>query len=192
MARLILASASPRRKMLLEQAGITDFIVRPATVSEPKPAMGLAPAEAVMEIARFKGQAVAQSAEPGQPILAADTMVCLDGELLGKPVDAADAVCMLRRLSGVRHTVYTGVALFLDGKVRVSAEATDVYFRVLTDEEICRYVARGEPMDKAGGYGIQGPGAVFVRRVEGDFYNVVGLPLCLLTELSRGMGVHIF
>lgn len=191
MGRLILASGSPRRKMLLEQIGVEDFIVRPAPGPEPLAKTGQSPQEAVIEIALAKGTAVAKTAEPGQLVLAADTMVCLDGQLLGKPKDRAEAMAMLGRLSGAKHTVFTGVALLLDGEVKTACEETDVYFRPLRDEEIRRYVDSGEPADKAGAYGIQGKAAVFVRRVEGDIYNVIGLPLCLVTELSREMGVQI-
>ncbi|MCL2842170.1 MAG: Maf family protein [Oscillospiraceae bacterium] len=190
MAHLILASGSPRRKMLLEQVG-ADFIVRPALRPEPLAKEGQPPDEAVMDIALAKGTEVAKTAEPKQLVLAADTMVCLNGELLGKPEHEAEAAVILSRLSGAKHTVYTGVALLLDGQVQTACEATDVYFRPLTDEEIRRYVATGEPMDKAGAYGIQGKAATFVRRIEGDIYNVIGLPLCLVAELSREMGVQI-
>jgi len=190
MARLILASASPRRKELLEQLGISDFVVRPAPAEiEPE---GLPPGETVQATALAKGQAVAEMAAPGELVLAADTEVYFEGKLLGKPKDEADAMAMLRRLSGAKHTVYTGIALILDGVVRTDVEVTDVYFRTLTEEEIRAYVATGEPMDKAGAYGIQGRAAHFVRRIEGDVYNVIGLPLCLLTERAREMGVCLF
>jgi len=176
--------------MLLEQVGVRDFLVRPAP--REIEAGDLPAGEAVQAIALAKGQAVAETVSPGTLVLAADTEVCLDGELLGKPRDAADAVRMLRRLSGARHTVYTGVALLLDSKVLRGVEATDVYFRTLTDAEIEAYVETGEPMDKAGGYGLQGRAAPFIRRIEGDVYNVIGLPLCLVAELSQEMGVLLF
>ena len=190
MGRLILASASPRRRELLEQMGVSDFIIRPAPGEIA--AGDLPPEEAVQAIALAKGQAVAKTACPGDLILAADTEVLFDGALLGKPQDAADAGRMLRQLSGERHRVYTGIALLLDGRVLTGVEATDVYFRNLTDREIADYVDTGEPMDKAGAYGIQGRAAHFVRRIEGDVYNVIGLPLCRVAELSREMGVLIF
>ena len=145
-----------------------------------------------MAVALAKGQEVAVSALPGELVLAADTMVCLDGAFLNKPEDEAEAARMLRRLSGARHTVYTGVALFLDGEVRTGAEATDVFFRPLTEAEIAAYIQTGEPIDKAGAYGLQGLASVFVRRIEGDVYNVVGLPLCKVAELAGEMGVRLF
>jgi len=190
MTKLILASASPRRRELLEQMGVFDFTVTPAPYEIE--ADSLPPAEAVVRIALAKGQAVAETAEPGALVLAADTEVLFDGKLLGKPQDKADAVRMLRQLSGTKHTVYTGVALLQDGKKVTGVEVTDVYFRELTDAEIETYVETGEPLDKAGAYGIQGRAAHFVRRIEGDVYNVIGLPLCLVTELTREMGVLLF
>jgi len=189
MTKLILASASPRRKQLLEQIGVTDFEVRPAP-SEIE-ADNLPPGEAVQVIALAKGQAIAKDAPPGTLILAADTEVYFNGALLGKPQDPADAERMLRLLSGATHRVYTGVALLKDDKTLVAVEATDVTFRHLTDLEIQVYVASGEPMDKAGAYGIQGKAAHFVRRIEGDVYNVIGLPLCLVTEMAREMGTEL-
>ena len=191
MGRLILASQSPRRKALLEQAGLRDFIVRPAPGEELKPGT-LAPAEAVVAIALSKGRQVAEEAEPGALILAADTMVCLEGELLGKPGDEAEAHAMLRRLSGRRHTVYTGVALILDNREVTGVETTDVYFGDLTDAAIWAYVKTGEPMDKAGAYGLQGRAGVFVRRIEGDVTNVIGLPLYRVARMAQEMGVHLF
>ena len=190
MTKLILASASPRRRELLEQMGLSDFTIRPA-VDEIE-ADHLPPDEAVRMIALAKGQAVAKTAKAGELVLAADTEVWFGGKLLGKPKDEADARRMLRQLSGAKHTVYSGVALILDGKVCTGVEVTDVYFRALTDREIVAYVATGEPMDKAGAYGIQGKAAHFVRRIEGDVYNVIGLPLCLLSELTEEMGVCLF
>jgi len=190
MNGLILASASPRRRELLEQMGLSGFIVRPAL--DEIEADYLPPAEAVQAIALAKGQAVAETAKAGELVLAADTEVWFEGKLLGKPKDQADATRMLKGLSGARHTVYSGVALILDGKVLTDVEETDVYFRDLSHAEIEAYVAGGEPMDKAGAYGIQGKAAHFVRRIEGDVYNVIGLPLCLVHELTQKMGVCLF
>ena len=138
----------------------------------------LPPDEAVIAIALAKARDVAATVLPDALVLAADTEVCLGGKLLGKPANKAEAKQMLRRLSGVKHTVYTGVAMIYDGCVVTGAEATDVYFRDLSAAEIDAYVATGEPMDKAGAYGLQGRASVFVRRIEGDVYNVIGLPLC--------------
>jgi len=178
--------------MLLEQAGLRDFIIRPALGPEPLPEPDLPPEEAVVAIALAKGREVAAAVLPGELVLAADTSVYLDGAFLNKPEDEAEAAWMLGRLSGVKHTVYTGVALFLDGEVCTGVEATDVFFRPLTPEEIGAYIATGEPMDKAGAYGLQGLASVFVRRIEGDVYNVVGLPLCKVAELALEMGVRLF
>jgi len=178
--------------MLLEQAGCMDFIVRPAVGPEPEAAEGLPPDEAVQAIALHKCLEVAATAGPGELILAADTEVYFGGALLGKPKDEADAARMLGRLAGAKHTVYTGVALCSDGKTISGVEATDVFFRPLSEEEITAYVATGEPMDKAGGYGLQGLASKFVRRIEGDVYNVIGLPLCKVAELAQEIGVQIF
>ena len=188
---MILASQSPRRRDLLVQAGRTDFIVRPAPGAEME-AGDMPPAEAVREIARSKAHQVAETASPGDLILAADTMVCLEGALLGKPRDPEEAASMLRRLSGRRHTVYTGVAMHLDGRELAVTEAADVFFRELTDQEIFTYVATGEPMDKAGAYGLQGRAGAFVRRIEGDVTAVIGLPLYRVVLLAREMGVTLF
>ncbi|MCL2401575.1 MAG: Maf family protein [Oscillospiraceae bacterium] len=122
-------------------------------------------------------------------IIAADTVVYLDGKPIEKPMDAADAVDMLQKLSGRRHTVYTGVCV-LAGSIRsFGAEATDVYFRELSHEEILRYVKTGEPMDKAGAYGAQGRGALLVERIDGDFFNVMGLPLARLSDMLKSFGI---
>jgi len=191
ITQLILASQSPRRRDLLVQAGLTDFIIRPAPGEEME-AGDMPPAEAVREIARSKARQVAETAAPGELILAADTMVWLAGELLGKPRNEAEAASMLRRLSGERHTVYTGVAMCFDGKELAAAETTDVFFRELTDRDISAYVATGEPMDKAGAYGLQGRAGIFVRRIEGDVTNVIGLPLYRVALMAKEMGVNLF
>ena len=191
MRQLILASGSPRRKMLLEQLGLCDFVVRPAP-GEELSAGDLPPAEAVLAIALSKGRQVAAGARPGELVLAADTMVFLEGTLLGKPKDKEEALSMLRRLSGQRHTVYTGVVLILDSREVTAVEATDVFFKPLREAEIRAYVETGEPMDKAGAYGLQGRAAVFVRRIEGDMYNVIGLPLYRLADMADEMGVRLF
>lgn len=188
--KFILASASPRRRDLLRLIGISDFETIPAQYEEPAPA-GVPPNEAVCAIALGKARQAAASTPPGSLILAADTLVYLDGEALGKPRDKADAARMLGRLSDRRHTVYTGVAIIRDARELCSAVATDVFFREISPGEISAYIEGGEPMDKAGAYGAQGYGAVFIERVEGDFYNVVGLPLCRLSEMLLEMGVEL-
>ena len=182
--QIILASQSPRRQELMRQIGLS-FTVLPAQ-HEALPNENLPFAEAVREIAVQKAQDVANYlGENGEDklIIAADTMVCLKNELLGKPISEADAKNMLKRLSGETHTVYTAVVLYQNGKIHSDTVATDVTFRKLSDAEIVSYVSTGEPLDKAGAYGVQGLAAHFVSRIEGDFYNVVGLPLCRLWEM---------
>ena len=188
---IVLASASPRRKELLEMLGVRGLTVCPAPNGEEAPPPGLTPAETVEFIALGKARAVAALRPEEDTVIAADTLVFLDGEPLGKPSDASDAHRMLRALSGRRHTVYTGLAVISGGRTETRAEATDVYFRELSDGEIARYVETGEPMDKAGAYGAQGRAAVFIRRIDGDFFNVVGLPLCALSEILDGFGVNL-
>lgn len=169
-----MASASPRRRELLTQAGIP-CIVCPAHADETL-SPGIAPEDAVLELARRKGRAVLP-ANPGKVVLAADTLVAIDHEILGKPENEAQAAAMLRRLSGREHRVFTGVAIGKDGRETGFVECTAVEFYELTDREIAGYIRTGEPMDKAGAYGIQGYGCVLVRRIRGDYHNVVGLPV---------------
>src|SRR5690606_25523373 len=181
----VLASRSPRRRALLERLGLP-FDVRPSPSGEAWPA-GMGPAEAVAQIALEKAEAVAEAA-PEALTLGADTVVVLDGAVLGKPADPGEARAMLRRLSGATHTVYTGLALVhpASGRRVTALEATAVTFAPLTDAEVARYVATGAPLDKAGAYGIQDDhGALFVARIEGDYYNVVGLPLHRLYRTLR-------
>lgn len=182
--RLILASASPRRASLLSQIGLT-FEVCPSDVVEPPLSMysNRFASEITRELALIKARAVAQDRNDGV-IIGADTLVSLDGELLGKPSDDADALTMLTHLSGSCHEVVTGVALIdaATGRDNVWSETTQVYFRELSRTEITAYIASGEASDKAGAYGIQGRGAAFVRRIEGCYFNVVGLPLASLVE----------
>lgn len=182
--RLILASASPRRAALLSQIGLT-FDVHPSNVTEPphnthsnNPA-----SEVTQKLALLKAADVAQHFDEAI-IIGADTLVSLDGQLLGKPTDDAAAFEMLTHLNGSSHEVVTGVALIdaSTGREIVWAETTQVYFRELQNDEIAAYIASGEASDKAGAYGIQGRGAVFVRRIEGCYFNVVGLPLASFIE----------
>lgn len=204
--RLILASASPRRRELLTQAGFT-FEVRPAHVNED-PHPGEDPITYVVRLARDKAQAVfngisavgatglesdTRESKPPDPrcicVLGADTTVTLDGHILAKPEDAADAARMLRMLSGRTHRVITGVALATARGTEVAAEVTGVQFITLTDEEIAAYIATGEPMDKAGAYGIQGLAAKWIPRVEGCYFNVVGLPLALVSSMLESLHI---
>ena len=185
---LILASGSPRRRQLLEQIGLT-FVVRSSDVDESV-SPGLTPAQVVESLSARKGEAVAAEAAPGDLVLSADTVVALDGAILGKPRDRAEAEAMLTALSGRTHQVYTGVTLLQDGRRLTEHEVTAVTFRPLSPGEIAAYVSTGEPMDKAGAYGIQGLGALLVVRLEGDYFNVMGLPLCRLGEMLAQFGVR--
>lgn len=171
--QLILASGSPRRAEILTQGGFT-FEKRVSEADETLP-QGITPAAAVEYLAKQKGRAVPRNA--GEIVLSADTVVALDGRILGKPADRADAVQMLRMLSGRTHSVFTGVCLADGEREILFHEKTDVTFFSLTDAEIQNYIDSGESMDKAGAYGIQGRGALFVEKIHGDYLNVVGLPL---------------
>jgi len=183
---LILASQSPRRRALLEQIGITDFAVRPAKGEETAPD-GLSPAELVEYLSRQKAGEVS-AACPDDIIVAADTVVVLDGRVLGKPRTPEQAIEMLTALSGRAHTVYTGVTVRRGGEAVTEHEATSVRFRPLSRGEIAAYVATGEPMDKAGAYGIQGRGALLVEGISGDYFNVMGLPVCRLAQILARFG----
>lgn len=184
--RVILASSSPRRLQLLQQIGI-EAEVRPAAFDELS--TGKMADEVVLANAVGKCQAVCATCGDKVPVIAADTVVVLDGKILGKPKDAADAVRMLTELSGRTHKVLTGVAVSFDGRQLAEVCETEVIFRTLTAAEIADYVATGEPLDKAGAYGIQGRGAVFVEKINGCYNNVVGLPLTRLHLMLAKLGV---
>ena len=186
----ILASGSPRRRELLEMLGVPDLTIRPAKGPE-RATPGAGPEQTVRELSLHKAQEVAQTCAPEDIIIAADTIVYLDGAILGKPKDHDDAVRMLTALSGREHIVYTGVAVLRGGELRQAAERTAVRFRPLTSGEIERYIATGEPMDKAGAYGVQSRGALFVERIDGDFYNVMGLPVEQLGLALARFGVTL-
>ncbi len=183
---LVLASASPRRQELLRDAGIA-FVVQPAHIPED-PLPGEAAKDCAERLAREKALAVARQ-RPHDVVLGADTVVVVDGQLLGKPSDAADAARMLRMLSGREHQVITGVCLVVGGKPSVASEATLVTVSEIKDKEIADYVASGEPMDKAGAYAIQGIASRWIPRIEGDYGNVVGLPVALVWSMLRQAGV---
>ena len=187
-SKIILASNSPRRKELLERIGITDFTVAAPNVDESVED-GLSPAEIVEQLSLRKARAAAKKAGPSDLIIAADTVVALDGAVLGKPRDKGAAFAMLTALSGREHHVFTGVTVLRGEEAATLHEETAVTFRQLTPEEIRGYIATGEPMDKAGAYGIQGYGALFVEGICGDYYNVMGLPLCRLGQILRDYGV---
>jgi len=179
--KLVLASRSPRRAELLSAARI-DFIVRAADIDET-PREGEDPADYVLRLAEEKARAI--GCAEGEIVLAADTTVVLDGEILGKPLDRADAARMLNALSGRKHEVITGVCLRNFNRTATEAASTSVWFAALTAAEIEEYIAGGEPMDKAGAYGIQGLASRYIERVEGSYSNVVGLPVALVYRLLR-------
>jgi len=186
---IVLASGSPRRYELLKMVGIEDFKVIVDT-SEELITPGLTPEEQVITLSMQKARNVAEKCNEEDVIIAADTLVYLVDEPLGKPVSRSDAENMLKKLSGRKHSVYTGITL-IKGDIHTSkAEKTDVYFRDMTDNEIKNYVTTGEPMDKAGSYAAQGGAAVFIKRIEGDFFNVMGLPVCCLSIMLKELGVN--
>lgn len=200
MSQIILASNSPRRKELLSLLGI-DFTIQVSPIDEREieaalPPQMRTPPQLVAQMAQAKGLAVAKHAQAGQIVIAADTIVAYAGEILHKPKDTADAQAMLTKLSGQTHTVYTGMSVIYLSEnntptVHTSVTATDVTFRKLTQTEIQAYIATGEPMDKAGAYGIQGKGCVFVERIQGDYLNVVGLSLTALYEELQANGIEL-
>ena len=179
---LVLASQSPRRSEILRQAGIP-FVVRAVPVDET-PLPSEKPEDYVRRLAESKAAAV--EASPEETVLGADTTVVLDGDMLGKPEDAADARHMLTRLSGRRHEVMTGICLRRGDQLARDFAVTAVWFGEMSAGEIDEYVASGEPMDKAGAYGIQGIASRFIERIDGCYFNVVGLPVALVYRLLRG------
>ena len=179
--KLILASQSPRRKALLELFQIP-FLVRAADIDETMDP-SLPPYDEVARVSRAKAKAVPR--EEGDVVIAADTIVVCRGKVLGKPKSEDDAKAMLRLLSGRDHQVMTGCTLLRDGNCLTFTEVTDIHFRPLSEKEIENYVATGEPMDKAGSYGIQGGAALFCQRMVGDYYNVMGLPVCALGQALK-------
>jgi septum formation protein len=189
---ILLASTSPRRRFLLREAGIAFDVVAPRDVAEDFPP-GEPPEELVVRHALTKARSVA-AAHRGRLVLGADTVVVLDGRVFGKPADEDEARAMLAQLAGRTHTVYTGLALVdaSSGREAAEAEATGVTMRPLGDEEIAYYVATGEPLDKAGAYAVQGRGALLVERVDGDYFNVVGLPLHRLSKMLAAFGYDVF
>ncbi len=183
---IVLASRSPRRRQLLEMLGIEHIVDPPelAEVLEP----GELPESFAVRLAREKALQVA-ARHPGDYVLGADTVVVLEQRMLGKPATPAEAVKMLSELSGRDHRVISAVALAHDGKVSEHYDVTRVWFRPLSWELIEAYVATGEPMDKAGAYGVQGYGAVLIQKIEGDFYSVMGLPVRLVVDLLEAAGI---
>jgi len=186
--KIWLASASPRRRELLERLGM-EVLVRPADLEEA-PIPGEAPAAFVRRIALDK-LAAAPAPPAGIPAVAADTIVVVDGDILGKPVDETQAAEMLGRIQGRWHTVFSGLAVALDGRVCSGVESSRVKIAPMNEGLIRWYIATGEPMDKAGAYALQGIGGLFVERVEGSCSNVVGLPLPLLRAFFTELGIFL-
>ena len=192
MNKIILASQSPRRRQLLEQIGLEGFTILVPDADESYDETAT-PQEIVSSICRKKAIAAQELAKDDEAIIiTADTMVFLDGLRLGKPRSEAEAAEMLRSLSGRTHQVCTGVTVCRGETLDTRCETTGVVFRPLTDTEILSYVRSGEPMDKAGAYGIQGKAALFVSGIDGDYFNVMGLPLHLLGQMLSGFGVELF
>ena len=191
MAKIVLCSASPRRQELLRRIGIEDFDIRVPEVEEACPA-GLTPRETVEYISREKAQAARILCAPDEIFITADTMVFLDHQRLGKPRDEAEALRMLTALQGRHHTVCTGVTVCQGDRMETESEATEVTFRPASEAELLGYIRTGEPMDKAGAYGVQGKGALLVEQLNGDFFNVMGLPVLRLSRMLGRFGVSFF
>ena len=190
MANIVLASGSPRRQELLHRIGIEEFDIRVPEADETYPA-GLTPQQIVEYISRVKAEAAAALCTEDEIIITADTMVFLDDQRLGKPTDEADALRMLTDLQGRHHTVCTGVTVRQGSRVLTESETTEVYFRPAAESELRAYIATGEPMDKAGSYGVQGKGSLLVEKLNGDFFNVMGLPVLRLSRMLAQFGVHL-
>ena len=190
MAQIVLASGSPRRRELLQRIGITDFDVRVPQTEENFPE-GLSPSEVVEYISREKAASAAQLCTAEEIVITADTLVFLDQARLGKPRDEADALRMLTALQGRHHTVCTGVTVRRGDDILTQSETTHVYFRPASEAELRAYIATGEPMDKAGAYGVQGKGALLVEKLDGDFFNVMGLPVLRLSRMLAHFGVQL-
>lgn len=186
---IILASKSPRRQALLRMLGV-DFQILSADTDETMDPL-LEPEDEVRRVSALKAQAVSSQVSFDDIIISADTIVVLNGRVMGKPASAADAVQMLQALSGQTHRVMTGLTVRQGSRIESVTVTTHITFRELSDREIRAYVAGGEPMDKAGAYGIQGGASIFVSSLHGDYFNVMGLPLCTLTLLLRSFGVSV-
>ena len=186
---IILGSQSPRRRELLEKLDLP-FSILTADIDETvRPE--LTPAQAVADISARKAAAILRQASEDDLVITADTIVVLDGQIMGKPHSPEEAEQMLSSLSGRTHQVYTAVTLHSHARQKTEVACTQVTFRPLDPKEILAYIASGEPMDKAGAYGIQGRGAVLVSHLEGDYFNVMGLPLCTLCRMLRSFGVKV-
>ena len=188
---LILASKSPRRQELLQRMGLTDFKILVPDADESFPD-GLTPQQTVEYISRVKALAAKELVSASDIVITADTMVFLDEHRLGKPTDEADALRMLTALQGRSHTVCTGVTVMQGDHILTESEPTKVYFREASEAELRGYIATGDPMDKAGAYGVQSLGALLVERIDGDFFNVMGLPVLRLSRMLREFGIRFF
>jgi len=186
MSKFVLASASPRRKELLENIGL-EFEIIVSEADESVIDRSIAPDMLVKELAMLKAAEAAKYAKKDSFVIGADTVVVYDGQVLEKPADSESAEGMLKMLSGKEHCVYTGVCIFNtnDCSAICKSEKTVVSFKELSEETVKNYVKTGEPMDKAGSYGIQGKGALLIKGIEGDYFNVVGLPLGLLSDMFK-------
>jgi len=191
MAKIVLASGSPRRQELLNRIGITDFDIRVPEAEESYPE-GLTPQQVVEYLSRKKADAAMALCSGDEIVITADTMVFLDDQRLGKPADEADALRMLTSLQGRHHTVCTGVTVRQGERSITQCETTEVYFRTATEQELLGYIATGEPMDKAGAYGIQGLGSLLVEKIHGDYFNVMGLPVLRLSRMLAEFGISFF
>ena len=190
MSNIVLASGSPRRQELLHRIGIEEFDIRVPEADETYP-VGLTPQQIVEYISRVKANAAAALCTDEEIVITADTMVFLDDQRLGKPADEADALRMLTALQGRHHTVCTGVTARQGSHILTESETTEVYFRPASEAELLAYIATGEPMDKAGSYGIQEKGALLVEKIHGDFFNVMGLPVLRLSRMLAQFGVRL-
>ena len=186
---IILGSQSPRRRELLEKLDLPFTILTAGIDETVRPE--LTPAQAVADISARKAAAILRQASEDDLVITADTIVVLDGQIMGKPHSPEEAEQMLSSLSGRTHQVYTAVTLHSHARQKTEVACTQVTFRPLDPKEILAYIASGEPMDKAGAYGIQGRGAVLVSHLEGDYFNVMGLPLCTLCRMLRSFGVKV-
>ena len=191
MAKFVFASASPRRQELLRRIGIQEFDIRIPEADESYPA-DFTPTQIVEHISRQKALAAAAICSEDEIVITADTMVFLDDRRLGKPKDEEDALQMLMSLQGRRHTVCTGVTVRQGDHILTESESTEVYFRPATEAELRYYIATGEPMDKAGAYGIQEKGALLVEKIHGDYFNVMGLPVLRLSRMLEQFGLFAF
>ena len=191
MARLVLASSSPRGQDLLKML-VLDFLVMPSTIEEEQ-FNGLPPEEMVMALSKAKAEEIGKSMENAL-VIGSDTIVVLEGKVLGKPSNSREAIEMLKGLRNKEHTVITGLAVYdsSSGRIELAYDQTRVYMGSISDDDIINYVKTGEPMDKAGGYGIQGIGGAFIDRINGSYYTVVGLPIHKLVRMLKEFGVSIF